>query len=161
MMMAYLENLHGILLHTYFQMISVARENLCFPSLPWDKHGNIIIGNNNLYCYIKCPEYPLSQARKPMAAGTLQQSSFHARNAQPEQGRQVKEHGKKEEKGDTQSHASSQWAPKNTGFMNRGFRHHVLTAQHQGHTDLMERAEPELSVCHVTKPRNSPLCPPI
>lgn len=107
MMMAYLENLHGILLYTYFQMISAARENLCFPSLPWDKHGNVIIGNNNSYCYIKCLEYPLSRARKPMAADMLQQSSFRARILQPEQRRQVKEHGKKEEKGDARGHASS------------------------------------------------------
>lgn len=82
MMMAYLENLHGILLYTYFQMISIAGENLCFPSLPWDKYGNIIIGNNDLYCYIKCLEYPLSQVGKPMVADMLQRSPFHARNLQ-------------------------------------------------------------------------------
>jgi len=31
MMWAYLENLHGILLDTYFQMVSIAGKNLCCP----------------------------------------------------------------------------------------------------------------------------------
>lgn len=37
MMMAYLEISHGILLYTHLQMISIARQNLCSPSLPWNK----------------------------------------------------------------------------------------------------------------------------
>lgn len=47
MMMGYLQNLHGIVLYTYFQMMSVPRENLCFPSLAWNKDSNVIVGNNN------------------------------------------------------------------------------------------------------------------
>lgn len=84
MVVAYLENLHGILLYTYFQIITVARENLRFPSLPWDKYGNTIIGSSYLYCCIKCVEYPLSQARQLMVAAMLQRSSFRDRNLQPE-----------------------------------------------------------------------------
>lgn len=64
-MMASLENLHGILLYTYSQ-ISTARENLCFSSLPSDKYGDILIGNNNLCCHIKHPEHPLSQTEGPL-----------------------------------------------------------------------------------------------
>lgn len=83
MMKAYLENVHGMLLYTYFQMIRIAVQKLCFSCLPWDKYGNIIMGNNNLCCHIKRPEHPLRQDRKPIAVAVLQHSSFGARISQP------------------------------------------------------------------------------